>query len=657
MVLDIFTITFMGSIVQISLTILIFLQYKMNRYYKGIGLWFLGSVFLSFSFIFMFLYNNDEFWKLSILGNPFLILGQILLYLGILKFFEMKIKKYLLVIYGMVSICLYFYYIFYINDTVMRSVVISLSLVVISLATAYKITHRNNKIILSTAKFLGNAFLFYGIFNIVRVLILLNSPLYASHDIYIHSTFNIVAYTTQIVISILCTFGFVIMVNQRLNNENIEEKEKLKVIFNTSPDAKLITRMLDGSFLDVNKGFIQMTGYSREEILTQSSLSLEVWESSQERELFLKELNENLEIENKEFVFRRKNGSNFVGLLSSRIITTDGDKQIVSVIHDITNRKKAEQEIRESKELYLSIINSSPDDITIAQMDGSILMVSPAGKKMFGFEANVDELSLNLNIMDFLDPEFREKARDKQMKMLQGEVFGPSEYMGLRLDGTKFDIEVNTAFIRDIEGKPIKIVLAIRDISERKEAEAKIQELILQLEIEKNAEKVNSITDSLTGIANRRYFDEILNKEFYRLKRSGAPLSLIMLDVDYFKKYNDTYGHLAGDNCLKQIGNILKNSVGRVYDSVTRYGGEEFGIILPETSLEGAITLAESIKKSVEDLKIIHEKSEINEYITVSLGVTTLSTVDIESVEEIIERADKALYRAKSNGRNRVEIY
>ena len=657
MVLDIFTITFMGSIVQISLTILIFLQYKMNRYYKGIGLWFIGSVFLSFSFMFMFLYNNDKFWKLSILGNPFLILGQILLYLGILKFFEMKIKKYLLVIYGMVSIGLYFYYIFYINDTVMRSVVISLSLVVISLATAYKITHRNNKIILSTAKFLGNAFLFYGIFNIVRVLILLNSPLYASHDIYIHSTFNIVAYTIQIVISILCTFGFVIMVNQRLNNENIEEKEKLKVIFNTSPDAKLITRMLDGSFLDVNKGFIQMTGYSREEILTQSSLSLEVWESSQERELFLKELNENLEIENKEFVFRRKNGSNFVGLLSSRIITTDGDKQIVSVIHDITNRKKAEQEIRESKELYLSIINSSPDDITIAQMDGSILMVSPAGKKMFGFEANVDELSLNLNIMDFLDPEFREKARDKQMKMLQGEVFGPSEYMGIRLDGTKFDIEVNTAFIRDIEGKPIKIVLAIRDISERKEAEAKIQELILQLEIEKNAEKVNSITDSLTGIANRRYFDEILNKEFYRLKRSGAPLSLIMLDVDYFKKYNDTYGHLAGDNCLKQIGNILKNSVGRVYDSVTRYGGEEFGIILPETSLEGAITLAESIKKSVEDLKIIHEKSEINEYITVSLGVTTLSTVDIESVEEIIERADKALYRAKSNGRNRVEIY
>ena len=655
--LDVFTITFIGSIVQISLTILIYLQYRINKNFKGIGLWFLGSAFLSLSFIFVFLYSNRVLWKIAILGNPFLILGHIFLYLGVVDFFGINIKKVLVSFSGLISIGFYLYFLFSVNDTIMRSVVVALFLAFVTLATANKILFRKNSVRLSTAKFLGSIFFLYGILNIIRILILLNTPLFYSHSIYIHSTFNMISYTTQIVISILCTFGFVIMVNQRLNNENIEEKEKLKVIFNTSPDAKLITRMLDGSFLDVNKGFIQMTGYSREEILTQSSLSLEVWESSQERELFLKELNENLEIENKEFVFRRKNGSNFVGLLSSRIITTDGDKQIVSVIHDITNRKKAEQEIRESKELYLSIINSSPDDITIAQMDGSILMVSPAGKKMFGFEANVDELSLNLNIMDFLDPEFREKARDKQMKMLQGEVFGPSEYMGLRLDGTKFDIEVNTAFIRDIEGKPIKIVLAIRDISERKEAEAKIQELILQLEIEKNAEKVNSITDSLTGIANRRYFDEILNKEFYRLKRSGAPLSLIMLDVDYFKKYNDTYGHLAGDNCLKQIGNILKNSVGRVYDSVTRYGGEEFAIILPETSSEGAITLAESIKKSVEDLKIIHEKSEINEYITVSLGVTTLSTVDIESVEEIIERADKALYRAKSNGRNRVEIY
>ena len=324
------------------------------------------------------------------------------------------------------------------------------------------------------------------------------------------------------------------MVNQRLNKENIEEKEKLKVIFNTSPDAKLITRMADGIFVDVNRGFSQIIGYTPDEVIGKSSLAFKIWDSQVERDKFILDLDTAHEIENKEVVFRKKDGSTFIGLLSSKVIYIAGERHIVSVIHDITNRKKAEREIKESKELYHSIINASPDDITIADMDGNILMASPAGKKMFGYESNTDELSLELNIMNFIAPEFRDKAKEKYMKMLQGEIYGPSEYLGLRRDRTSFDIEVNTAFIKDTDGKPVKMVIAIRDISERKVAEAKIKELIFQLEAEKNTEKFNSITDSLTGVANRRYFDEIINREFSRLKRSGAPLSLIMLDVDYF---------------------------------------------------------------------------------------------------------------------------
>lgn len=657
MILDVFTITVIGCIVQISLSIPVFLQYKINKTFRGIGLWFIGSSFLSFSFILMFLFNNKTIWKVSILGNPLLILGHLFLYLGVTSFLEITEKKRLLILHVIVSISAYLYYVFFIKSTIIRAVIIATSLAIISLLTAYKFFFGKNKTVSTTTKFTGNVFLFYGIFQLAKIPILLNNQNYASHSLYIHSYFNFLSYTVQIIVSILWTFGFIIMINYKLNEKNLEEKEKLKVIFNTNPDAKLITKMKDGTFLDVNKGFTQMTGYNKDEIIGLPTSHINIWDSLEERNKFIEELSKKDEIENREVILRKKDGSIFIGSLSSKIINIDEEQQIVSVIHDITNRKKSEIELNESKELYSSIINSAPDNITIADIEGNILMVSPAGKRMFGYEPNIKEIELKMNILDFLVPEDRLKAREKNLRMINGEVLGPVEYIGLRCDGTVFNIEVNTDFIKDTCGKPIKMVIAIRDTTERKESEKKIKELILQLEIEKNTEKFKSITDSLTGIANRRYFDEVINKEFYRLKRSEAPLSLIMLDVDYFKNYNDTYGHLAGDNCLRQIGSLLNNAVGRVHDIVTRYGGEEFAVILPETNLEGAISIAESIRIAVENLKIPHKNSENANYVTVSVGITTVNTRKIETIEEVIARADDALYKAKKNGRNRVEIY
>ncbi|AFM40650.1 diguanylate cyclase (GGDEF) domain-containing protein [Desulfosporosinus acidiphilus SJ4] len=200
------------------------------------------------------------------------------------------------------------------------------------------------------------------------------------------------------------------------------------------------------------------------------------------------------------------------------------------------------------------------------------------------------------------------------------------------------------------------MVFIIRDITERKRAEQKIQALFQQLEIEKNAAQLNSITDSLTGLANRRYFDEALRTEFFRLKRSGSTLSLIMLDVDYFKSFNDSYGHLAGDNCLRQIGTTLKTIAGRAPDIVARYGGEEFAIILPETEYNGTETLAERIRKAVEDLGIPHTASYTAEYVTVSIGVVTVYTTELSLPEQVVALADDALYSAKKRGRNRIAV-
>lgn len=161
--------------------------------------------------------------------------------------------------------------------------------------------------------------------------------------------------------------------------------------------------------------------------------------------------------------------------------------------------------------------------------------------------------------------------------------------------------------------------------------------------------------DSLTGVPNRRKFDERLRHEWNRTMRHCSFLSLIMLDIDYFKKFNDTYGHQSGDECLKTVANCMSMALNRETDLVARYGGEEFAVILPGTEMKGAEKVAEDIRKYVEDLKVPHEESPVAEYVTISLGVASMVPERELNLEDLIQTADKALYKAKEAGRNRVE--
>ncbi|HEY9865110.1 MAG TPA: diguanylate cyclase [Candidatus Obscuribacterales bacterium] len=158
--------------------------------------------------------------------------------------------------------------------------------------------------------------------------------------------------------------------------------------------------------------------------------------------------------------------------------------------------------------------------------------------------------------------------------------------------------------------------------------------------------------DGLTQVANRRRFDQILEQEWLRLRREKLPLSLILADIDYFKLYNDTYGHLSGDDCLKQVAQTINQSLKRPADLVARYGGEEFVVILPNTSLPGAIQVAEKIREAIYNLQLSHEKSPEKGVVTLSLGVSSLIPLGDEKPQILIKKADKALYKAKNNGKN-----
>jgi len=162
-----------------------------------------------------------------------------------------------------------------------------------------------------------------------------------------------------------------------------------------------------------------------------------------------------------------------------------------------------------------------------------------------------------------------------------------------------------------------------------------------------------AITDGLTGLANRRYFNQFLANEWRRAARQQSPFSIIMIDIDHFKAYNDNYGHLAGDICLQKVAIALQGVVHRPGDLLARYGGEEFVIVLPDTDAEGAETLAQACHDQVKALRLPHKASPLGGTVTISIGVATRVADHLGTAAQVVARADEALYGAKSAGRNR----
>lgn len=189
------------------------------------------------------------------------------------------------------------------------------------------------------------------------------------------------------------------------------------------------------------------------------------------------------------------------------------------------------------------------------------------------------------------------------------------------------------------QGELIAVVQTMRDSTDYKKAQSALEAL--------------SVTDELTGLHNRRFFNEQLHMEWSRGIRNNEPLSLILLDIDYFKQYNDLYGHIAGDECLMSVARVLQHAMLRSSDITTRYGGEEFCMLLPNTTMEGAFEVAERVRSAMARLDIPHEQNTAAPHVTLSDGIACLMPSPEANPSELIALADEALYKAKELGRNK----
>lgn len=216
----------------------------------------------------------------------------------------------------------------------------------------------------------------------------------------------------------------------------------------------------------------------------------------------------------------------------------------------------------------------------------------------------------------------------------------------------------------DVLKSKVKIFLELhkqRKLLEQKtrELDAKVAELeTLKHELEESNEKLRQLSslDGLTDLPNRRFFDETLVREWQRGRRRQTPLTLIIADIDHFKAYNDAYGHVIGDDCLKKVARGLDESILRDVDTIARYGGEEFAAILPETDREGGILIAKRMLDTIDGFKITHEHSPTADHVTISLGLSTTIPKHDTNATHLIQSADRALYLAKASGRNTFRV-
>ncbi len=605
---------------------------------------------MALGFIFILTMNVEALKIFAVIANPLLFLGHVFFYVGIKKFLNRKLNSWIPTIIFTLFNLSYYYFFFVTYSISGRTFVISSAIAVLSFMITYELFFKKDIAISHTANFSAIILFTYASFHTLRALKSITIP--ATDSYSDHSFVLISGFVVSVLFTNLFTFALIMMVNQRLHSDNTLEKEKLQFIFNTNIYAQLVTRLADGFVIDVNDEFCKLTGYTKDEIIGAFPQGDSLWLTIDDRNRYINALKDSGSCRNLEFTFARKDLSQFIGVISGKVFMIDSVEHILNAVRDITKSKEYEQALIESEEKYRSILNASPDDITITDLTGKIIMVSPAAKEMFGYPLDSEEFT-GMHLLDFIIPADMDRAQANIRKMYTSGKRGTNEYQSVRRDGTVFHVEASSGFVYDANGKPDKMVFIIRDITPRKLIEAEIQELLTALELERNTAQLLSITDALTGLANRGHFDQTLRNEFSRLTRSTEPLSLIMLDIDFFKKFNDSYGHLAGDHCIQSISTLLQNTVGRGADLVARYGGEEFIVILPETDEYGAKTLGENIRKGVEDPAIPHISSTVSPFVTVSVGIITINPAEFESTDQILKLVDEALYSAKENGRNR----
>lgn len=329
-----------------------------------------------------------------------------------------------------------------------------------------------------------------------------------------------------------------------------------------------------------------------------------------------------------------------------RIVPSGLDEALV-IIQNIDDRKAIEIALRQSEAQKQAILTAIPDLIFYMRQDGVILEYM-GGSDFVDILQEQTNSPVGRNLMDYATTDSLKIHIDQKMQTVQRAL----ETREMQIYEQRIDINQESRYeeVRIVPINTGEVLVMIRDITNRKCIEAELRSANERLE------KL-SRTDTLTTLANRRRLDEHLECEWQRATREQQPLSFILFDLDFFKRFNDTYGHQVGDACLLKVAQATLTIVNRSSDLVARYGGEEFAVVLANTDLKGAFAIAQRIRENILVLKIPHQTSEVHTFVTASLGVSSIIPRPSSLPNVLIRQADQALYSAKQAGRNNCQCF
>jgi diguanylate cyclase (GGDEF)-like protein/PAS domain S-box-containing protein len=448
--------------------------------------------------------------------------------------------------------------------------------------------------------------------------------------------------------------GFDAVVDQALGNARA-----LELALGAMPVGVSWASLEDQSIRFMNQKFTEIFGYKLGDFSTITEWITKAYPFAEDRALAMERWGARLAaphkiqsvVESIELRILCKDGK-LKTILNSGVVLPENGWALATFV-DITNRKEyelrlkeLEREARESESIYRLLLDHSPEMIILAPSDDAKRYVSPAVEKITGYTAK-EYLSMTPPMM--IHPDDRERATRVIRSARDGVAAQVFRYRTMHKNGSHRWVEATiTGYVEMASEQGCGYIATIRDISEQKEREDKLA--IQYLELSELAS-----VDELTGIANRRSFNQMVQAECSRQTRSTCNLSVLLLELDYFKQYNDYYGHLPGDLCLQKVATALKNCLRRGGDLAARFGNEEFAALLPLTDLAGAQALAQIVVKAVGALAIPHAGSP-HGVVTISVGVACSPTHLPLDQADLLADADRALDRAKAASRNRYRL-
>ena len=431
---------------------------------------------------------------------------------------------------------------------------------------------------------------------------------------------------------------------------------RYRALFEQSHDGVFIIS-LDGQYLDVNQRGAEMLGYSVDEILYYRGREILAENGPSQRTI--KQLMTGKKVPLTERMFCRKDGTVFTAEVNMELVL-DGNGNplhIQSIVRDITIRKKMQLAMEQTENRFRALIEHSTDAITLIDANARVVYESPSVALLSGYTA---EERLGRSGLELIYPE-----DIPMIRQILGQVLSEPN----RIESARFRSVHKDGNVRWTEGTAINllhqpsvkaIVINYRDITDRNRAETALREANEQLSLRikevidlQHELREQALRDPLTGLYNRRHLADAMEREVARIKREKLSLSVIVIDIDYFKKINDNHGHQIGDQFLIAISKVIASHA-RTSDIACRYGGEEFLLVMPGANMRTAIKRAEEIRKECADIKIV--SGEKNLKVTLSLGVATYPKHG-KTAEEIVIKADKAMYKAKRAGRNCVTAW